>query len=209
MQTIYKSLSMSTSIQSKTLRILGILFLSLFMHLIGRSQTAGTAVTMTLQNAVQTSSTEFTYDVMLTNTGTTTLYLRGYSAGINYASGMGGTGTLTHTFVSRDAALVNIPVVTPGITTSTNHLRFTTVNATSGNEVLMTPNVPYRLATMKVTNTVAFPADFNPALNLQLVTASGKTQCIATCYVGTAVSANNYAINGLANTPATTPQRAP
>jgi hypothetical protein len=52
---------------------------------------------------------------------------------------------------------------------------------------------------MKVTNTVAFPADFNPALNLQLITGAGKTQCIATCYVGTASSVNNYAINGTTN----------
>ena len=189
---------MSTTLQKKLSFGLSLLAFIL-VSTMGYSQTAGTAVTMSLTNAVQTSPTEFTYDVMLTNTGTTTLYLRGYSAGINFAAGMANGGALTHTFVSRDPVLTAIPLVNPGVNLAVNHLRLTTINASAGNEYLMTAGTPVRLATMKVTNTVAFPADFNPALNLQLITGAGKTQCIATCYVGTASSVNNYVINGTAN----------
>jgi len=189
---------MSTTLQKK-LSFGFSLLAFILVSTMGYSQTAGTAVTMSLTNAIQTSPTEFTYDVMLTNTGTTALYLRGYSAGVNFAAGMAGTGTLTHTFISRDPALASIPVVNPGVNLAVNHLRLTTINASAGNEYLMTAGTPIRLATMKVTNTVPFPADFNPAFNLQLITGAGKTQCIATCYVGTASTVNNYAINGTAN----------
>ena len=170
----------------------------LLMHFIGYSQ-AGTAVTMTLQNMVQTAPNVLEYDVMLTNTGTTTLALRGYSCGINHAAGLNGTGTLSHTFVSRDASLATLPAVTPGYTASNNHLRFTTLNALPGNEVNLTVGTPYRLATMRITNTVNFPTDFNTGFTLQTLTAAGKTQCIATCIV--TPPGTNYAINGTLNTP--------
>lgn len=171
----------------------------MLISVVGYSQ-AGTAVLITVQNAIQTSPTTFTYDVMLTNTGTTSLALRGYACGINHAAGMNNGGTITHTFVSRDAILATIPSVSPGYTAASNHLRLTTVNATAGNEVTMPAGIPVRLATMQVNCTVAFPSDFNPALALQLVTAAGKTQCIATCIV--TPPGTNYAINGTANTSA-------
>ena len=84
---------------------------------------------MTLQHVVQTAPNIFEYDVMLSNTGTTSVALRGYSCGINHAAGMNGTGVLSHTFVSRDASLSTIPTVTAAYTASSNHLRITTLNA--------------------------------------------------------------------------------
>ena len=192
-----KKSHMSTRLSNKIKY--GIVLLGLLLTgFIGYSQ-AGTAVTMTLQNAVQTAPNIFEYDIMFTNTGTTTLALRGYSCGINHAAGLNSTGTITHSFVSRDPALSTIPVVSAGYTAATNHLRMTTVNATAGNEVLLTAGVPIRIATMRVTNTVSFPVDFSPAFALQTITAPGKTQCIATCIVTPPNS--NYAINGIGNNP--------
>ncbi|GBL35469.1 hypothetical protein EMGBS15_10640 [Filimonas sp.] len=176
----------------------GFIFLSLLLQgFTGNAQT--TSLTMTLQHVVQTAPNILEYDVLLTNTGTTSLALRGYSCGINFASGMNGAGTLTHSFVSRDALLSSLPSVTPGYTAASNHLRITTLNANAGSEVVMTSGLPYRLATMRITNTVSFPANFNPAFNLQLLASSGRTLCIATCIVSP--PGTNYAINSSGNTP--------
>ncbi len=176
----------------------GFSFLTLLLlSLTGWTQT--TSLTMTLQQAIQTAPNVLEYDVMLTNTGTTTLALRGYSCGVNFAAGMSNGGTLTHTFVSRDPLLSTLPSVTPGYTASGNHLRITTLNATAGNEVVLTAGLPVRLATMRVTNTVSFPPDFNPSLSLQMITAPAKTLCIATCIV--TPPGTNYAINAAGNTP--------
>lgn len=174
-------------------------FFTVFMIQENAVAQTGTAVTMTLQNAIQTSPSEFEYDVMLTNSGSTALLLRGYSCGVNHAAGMSNGGTIGYTFVSRDPVLSTIPVVTFAYTAASNHMRFTTVNATTGNEVALPSGVPVRLATMRVTNTVNFPADFNPAMNLQTIVASGKTQCIVTCIV--TPPGTNFALNGPGNIP--------
>ncbi|GBL34842.1 hypothetical protein EMGBS15_04370 [Filimonas sp.] len=157
-------------------------FISMLFTLAGYAQ-GGTSILMTMQNVVQTAPNTFEYDVMLTNTGTTSLSIRGYSCGINHASGMNGGGTLTQSFISRDAALSTIPAVSASYTAATNHMRFTTLNAAAGSEVAISAGVPIRLATVRVTNTVNFPSNFNPAFTLQLLSASGKTPCLATCIV--------------------------
>ena len=167
----------------------------LFFTIAGFSQT--TSLTMTLQHVVQTAPNIFEYDVMLSNTGTTSVALRGYSCGINHAAGMNGTGVLSHTFVSRDASLSTIPTVTAAYTASSNHLRITTLNAAAGNEVVMPFGAMFKLATMRVTNTVNFPANFSPALALQMISSAGKTQCIAACIV--TPPGSNYSINSVGN----------
>ncbi|MCF8293992.1 MAG: DUF1566 domain-containing protein, partial [Chitinophagaceae bacterium] len=159
------------------------------------------AVNMTLQNVVQISPSVFEYDIMLTNTGNTALALKGYSCGINHAVGMRNGGTLTHTFVSRDPSLAAIPNPVAGYTSSSNHLRITAANTTNGNEINLSPGLPVRIATMRVSNSVPFPADFIPSLALQTLTAVGKTACIANCIVTPPGSV--YTINGVGNTPAT------
>ncbi|GBL34841.1 serine-rich adhesin for platelets [Filimonas sp.] len=158
------------------------------------------SVSLTIQNAVQIAPNQFTYDVMLTNTGTVALSLRGYSCGINHAAGMKGTGSITHSYVSRDISLASLPSVSPGYTASTNHIRLTTLNASPGNEVVLPSNVPVRLATMKITTSAAsFPTDFNPALNLQTLAASGKTVCMISCIV--TPPGTNFSINSPGNLP--------
>ena len=158
-------------------------------------------VSMTLQNVVQISPSVFEYDIMLTNTGNTALALKGYSCGINHAAGMRNGGTLTHTFISRDPSLAAIPNPVAGYTSSTNHLRITAANTTNGNEINLSPSLPVRIATMRVSNSVPFPADFIPSLALQTLTAVGKTACIANCIV--TPPGTLYSINGVGNTPAT------
>lgn len=157
------------------------------------------AVSMTLQHVVQTAPNVFEYDVMLNNTGNTSLLLQGYSVGINHAVGMRGSGTLTHTVVSRDPILSILPPITPGYTSSSNHLRIITGNATAGNELAFAAGTSIRIATMRVTNSVNFPVDFNPDFQLQTITATGKTQCIAAAIV--VPVSTGYSINGLANIP--------
>lgn len=152
-----------------------------------------------MQNVVQTAPNIFEYDLMLTNTGTTALGLRGYSCGINHAAGMNGTGTITHTFLSRDASLANIPSVSALYSASLNHIRLTTVNASAGNEVNMPIGVPVRIATMRVSNTTNFQANFDPAFTMQTIPASGKTQCVATCIV--TPPGSSFVLNGVGNNP--------
>ena len=156
-------------------------------------QTAGTSVTFRLKNPVNVSANTFEYEVYMINSGTTSLLLRGYSFGVNYATAVSGTGTLTHTFLSRGASLANIPA--PTSTWSNQQLRLTTNNATAGNEALVAVGDSVLLAKMRVVNTINFPIDTKPDLALQTVTAAGKTQCVATCIV----AGTSYAINGTAN----------
>jgi len=174
------------------------LFLLMFCSLISYSQT--TSLTMSMQNAVQTAPNIIEYDVMITNTGTTSLAVRGYSSGINHAAGMNNGGTITHSFVSRDPMFAGLTAVSAGYTAATNHIRMTTTNASPGNEVTIPSGIPVRVATMRLTSTVNFPVDFNPSFSMQSLTAPGKTQCIVTAIV--TPPGTNYAINGIGNNPA-------
>ncbi|HNB81079.1 MAG TPA: hypothetical protein PLP14_03210 [Chitinophagaceae bacterium] len=160
---------------------------------------SGLAVTMEVKNLTQTAPNQFTYDIFLYNTGTVPYLLRGYSCGLIHAAGLNNGGTITHTFLSRDAAFPTaFPVVTPGYTPATNHIRLTTLNAASGNEVSMAPGSSVRLATMRIaTNAATFATNFAPALTMQLLTQSGRTSCVATCMVGT----TSYAVNSAGNNP--------
>ncbi len=161
------------------------------------AQTAN-SVTMKVKNPVQLNTTQFTYEVWLYNTGTSSYLLKAYSFGINYATGMGNGGTLSHTFLNRDAAFPgSFPALTAGINTSLNHLRATTTSAPAGSEVAMNSGDSIRLGTMRVNSTVAFAANFNPSFTMQLTTVTGKTSCVATCIYGT----TTYAVNAPGNQP--------
>lgn len=155
-----------------------------------------TSLLMTMTNMVQLSSSSFEYDVILTNTGTTTIGLKGYTCGINHATGMRGSGNLTHTFISRDPLLASLPSVSPGYTASNNHLRF--ITNTNLNVVNILPGASIRLATLRVTNSVPYPANFIPDFNLQMIAAVGKTNSTVTCNV--TPPGTSYIINGIANT---------
>ncbi len=175
------------------------LFVFLWLSSVNSFSQTGTAVTMTVQNVVQTAPTIFEYDIMLQNTGTTTLALQGYTFGMNHAAGMNGTGTITHAYVSRDVLLAALNPPTPAYTASSNHLRLATSNTSAANAVPLPSGVSMRIATMRVSNTVSFPAGFNPSLTMQTILATGKTQCTATCIV--TPPGSSYALNGLSNTP--------
>jgi len=161
------------------------------------AQTAN-SVTMKVKNPVQLNTTQFTYEVWLYNTGTSSYLLKAYSFGINYATGMGNGGTLSHTFLNRDASFPgSFPALTAGINTSLNHLRATTTSAPAGSEVAMASGDSIRLGTMRVNSTVAFSSNFNPSFTMQLTTVTGKTSCVATCIYGT----TTYAVNSPGNQP--------
>ena len=116
------------SISIRTLRK-GLTALCLMlMSWAGFSQT--TSVLMTFSNLVQTGPSTFEYDVYLTNTGTTGLKLRSYSWGLNPTANLSNGGTLTHSYLSRDASLASIPMQ-PASALS-GQLRLTTTNSSSG-----------------------------------------------------------------------------
>jgi hypothetical protein len=165
---------------------------------------AGTSVLITVSNMVQTAPNEFQYDVYCTNVGTTGLAIRGYSWGLNHTPGLENGGTITHTFVSRDASLSTLPSVTSGYTASSNHIRATTTNATAGNEVALSAGVPIRLGTMKLSTSAAtWPANFNPWLPvaplepIQVTTVPGRTQCVTTMII--TPPGSSFTINGINN----------
>lgn len=168
---------------------------------------AGTAVSMTIQNMVQLTPSSFEYEVYATNTGTTALALRSYSWGLNVTPGIINGGTITHSFVSRDASLAGFGAISTIFTSATNHLRGTIgSNASSGLEVPLPLGVPLRIATMRVNNTVPFPINFNPFLPasgtaMQLITATGKTQCILTCWVNYVAGGTPLGLNYTISSP--------
>lgn len=177
------------------------------------AQTAGTAVCMEISNLVLTAPNEFTFDVNLRNTGTTTLELRGYSGGINVTPGFANGGNIVVSFLSRDPILNSIPAVTPNYASSIQHFRFTTTNAVAGNEVALTPMLPYRLGTFKMATSTNFNPllgagydPFNPiapATPMQVLEESGKTDCEVNCIVNpTPGSDVTYHLVGTGVTPA-------
>ena len=185
-----------------------LLLLMTGMSFIGFSQTA---ILFNVTNFVQTGPNVFRYDVMMTNTGTTALALRGYSWGLNTATGIANGGTFTQSFISRDPSIDagGVPIGTyatitqTGTCTGAYHLRFTTTNA-SGTGLPLTAGVPIRLATIQVQTTASsFPQNFNPFAQcstfspIQNVVASGKTSCVATCTV--TPPGTSYTINGTTN----------
>ncbi|MBK7763870.1 MAG: hypothetical protein IPI46_10965 [Bacteroidetes bacterium] len=178
----------------KTALSLGVLML---LNGMLHAQTAGTALTMRLQNAIQTAPNQFTYDMVLQNTGTVNVAIKAYSWGVNYAAGMNNGGTISHAFLTRDPLLSTIPAVGPGVNTPANHLRAITTSATAGNEVLLPVGNSVLLATMRVTTTSTFPVDFNPALTLQSLTQSGRTSCVVNVLIGTV----GYSVNSAGNLP--------
>jgi len=163
---------------------------TIFCMLFFVSLKAQTTILTSVMNMVQTSPNSFEYEVYITNTGTTMLELRGYSWGLNLTPGFENGGTVTHTFIERDTLFNNLPSVYPGYTPSYTHLRGTTVNAVSGNEVNLVPGIPYKIARMRVETTApCWLNNFNPflpvspLLPVQQGITSGRTSCKATAIV--------------------------
>jgi len=182
------------------------LFIAMFFVLLSPAVYSQTSLLITISNLVQTAPNAFEYDAYVTNTGTTSVALRGYSWGLNLTPNFANGGIVTHTFIDRDSVFNNIPPVSSAVTLSLNHLRATTVIASMGNEVNLVAGVPYKIGRMNVGTTAAcWLNNFNPFLPtapflpIQAVTAAGRTQCVVTAIVtppGTSV-----AISGVGNPP--------
>ncbi|MCF8292959.1 MAG: hypothetical protein K9I70_04025, partial [Chitinophagaceae bacterium] len=185
--------------KTTTIRMLGKCLTALCLVLFSFASFSQTAVLYTVTNLVQTAPNAFTYDVMMTNTGTTALSVRGYSWGLNTATGIANGGIISQTFISRDPSidLGGVPVpstpqataITTGVCASSYHLRFTTTNA-SGNGAPLVAGVPIRLGTVRVqTSATSFPSNFNPFTQcstftpIQVNALAGKTACVATCFI--------------------------
>lgn len=149
-----------------------------------------TSMLFTIDSFRQDSANVFSYSIYCTYTGPSPIALRGYSWGLNYTNGLENGGVLSQTFLYRDPAFNTIPPLNYSVASSLNHLRATTLNATTGNEVVLSSGVRYLMARMKIkTSAASFPQNFNPWLPssplqaIQMVSASGRSQCIASVLV--------------------------
>ena len=143
-------------------------------------------VTMTLKN-VSATTTTVDFDMFLVNDGTTPLKLAACSFGVNYNPSIlnGGTpanGAFTFIAGTRDAGLNGLNTYTVVHTLARNHLRMTMSPQAEGSAPTLAPNVQYRIGTFRFTNTVLWTTNGDPAFALQLVLATGYTQCVATVY---------------------------
>ncbi|GBL35475.1 hypothetical protein EMGBS15_10700 [Filimonas sp.] len=150
-------------------------------------------VTMTLQNPTSTANT-LEFDVYIVNDGTSVLNLGGYQFGINFSNTIlnGGTpaanGAYTYIAGTRDAAFASLSAPSIAYTASTSHLRVVSTTVASVYAGNLPMGVPKCLGRYRFTNTVNWLAASNPNLQFQLVTAGGKTQCIAACFIGSSNS---------------------
>ena len=165
-------------------------------------------VLYTISNLVQTANNQFAFDVWATNTGNTALNVRSLSFGLNCSQGL---GTLSFTYLSgsKDALFNSISTYTASSTlkgsgaNSYYHLRLSTGNATSGNEPLLAANTPVKIGRFRVSASGNFSNATNPFLPpsgisaLQLLTASGYTQCVLNARINS--SSTVYSLYGTGN----------
>ncbi len=165
-------------------------------------------VTFTLQGCSSTTNS-VSYDLYLTNDGTSQVKLGGCSFGVNYSATIlnGGTPTASaYVFVagSKDPILSQPGFTTNAYTVShtltTHHLRITESPVVEGSAPTLPPGVPVKVGRFTFTNTTAWTANSNPAFALQMASGGGLTQCIATSYVdGNTVSQPISASTGTAS----------
>lgn len=153
-----------------------------------KSSFAADHVTLSLQNPTSTFNT-LEFDVYIVNDGTTALNLGGYQFGINFASSIlaGGTpaaGSYTYLAGTRDAsfALLN----NPSVQYNNSQLRVVANTVLFPNATPMPIGVQRSLGRFRFTNTVNWLANSQPNLQLQLLSATGKTHAIAACFIGAA-----------------------
>jgi hypothetical protein len=165
-------------------------------------------VLYTISNLVQTANNQFAFDVWATNTGNTALNVRSLSFGLNCSPGL---GTLSFTYLSgsKDALFNSISTYTASSAlkgsgaNSYYHLRLSTGNATSGNEPLLAANTPVKIGRFRVSASGNFSNGTNPFLPpsgvsaLQLLTASGFTQCVLNARINS--SSTVYSLYGTGN----------
>lgn len=153
------------------------------------------------------SGNYFTYEVHVKNTGSSDIKLRSYAFGLNHNPLLANSGTITHSFMSRDGIFNSLPPVIPSYQSSLNHLRATTNDASIGNEAILVPGNSYLLAKMKVESSAGFPFNCNlfdgiaPLNPIQITTQPGRNQCLAGVRLNyTAGPGVLYALYGTGNT---------
>ncbi len=145
-------------------------------------------VTISLQNPASTVNT-LEFDVYIVNDGTTVLSLGGYQFGVNFAPAIlaGGTpasGSYIYIAGTRDVAFTLL--TTPSVLYNNSQLKVVSTTVPSVSATPMPAGVQRRLGRFRFTNTVNWLASSQPNLQLQLLSAGGKTQCIAQCFLGSA-----------------------
>ena len=160
-------------------------------------------ITYTIDGFTSTSNT-LSFDVYITNDGTTQLKLAGYTVGINHNPAILNNSTLftttsannatpfTFNAGSRDSRLSTLNALSQITYQHTangakNHMRFgnTPVSFASGNAVLLETGTLYKIGrfTFANSNGVNWSSSSNASLAYQLLVVSGYANSVAACFV--------------------------
>ena len=160
-------------------------------------------ITYTIDGFTSTSNT-LSFDVYITNDGTTQLRLAGYTVGINHNPAILNNSTLftttsannaapfTFNAGSRDSRLSTLNALSQITYQHTangakNHMRFgnTPVSFASGNAVLLETGTLYKIGrfTFANSNGVNWSSSSNASLAYQLLVVSGYANSVAACFV--------------------------
>ncbi|RKS01853.1 T9SS type A sorting domain-containing protein [Flavobacterium sp. 102] len=164
-------------------------------------------LTYTITNFTSTTNT-LSYDVYITNDGTTQIKLANLSIGINYSSlilngstnATGNNTNYTYEAGSRSEGLNGLNPyanVLHQYSATKNHLRFQTSSpATIDNSPVLTIGVPYKIGRFTFANAggVNWTSQSNALLAFQGAAQGGYATTQATVYVGTNISSTTYGV---------------
>jgi len=139
----------------------------------------------TIQNITLVSPNVMEFDVYIQNTGSATLQLNAFQAGIDFNYiGMAGSGTITGAFVAGSNTLP-APQNAPNwnINATSKQIRMLAALVTSSGSAVTLTSTPLKLGTFRMTNTVPFTTCSTPNFSWSFLTAANKTKTAVTAWV--------------------------
>jgi len=199
-------INMKTNLTNHKGLLLGFLFLILFVAN-GFSQ-GPNDYKVCIKNQIQTSPTQFKFDIFAEWTGTNAQLMQSFAAGINFNyAGMVNGGSITGAYQagSADPSLPNAQrVLTWNINGTSHQIRMPAVIVSASTPAVAVPPPPgFRLGTMVVNNTVPFTPGSTPNFVFAFVAGtSTTTNTVQTEYLNgssTAVNVTNPAFYCIEN----------
>ncbi len=163
-----------------------VLFAIAFIPATAYSQScAGNNLTVNFANGVLVDNTSFEFDVYLTNTGTTTMKLAGFTGGIQYSAGTlpaGATGTFSVVTQPTANDFPTINTITASHNVSVQNLRWSNAPANAASSVTMLPNVAMKFTRVRFTSSLPWDAastdlTFVPVSSGALVSCQALVYC--------------------------------
>ncbi len=144
-------------------------------------------VTMSVRNITANSNT-IEYDLYIVNDGATSLKLSACSYGVNFDEAILNGGTLTYSYRENSrgndlSGLRNFSVAKTK-TGDINQARMTTAPSTFEKTMELMPERTYKVGHFKMTNSVNWTRNSNPALSLQALRTIGLTTTQVIAYIG-------------------------